>query len=298
MLFCDYCLRSTEGREHDGALCCDFCEKLLLDPKGSLLDIGQPAIIADLRLSLATARAYMRELSLKLGVDDNKLVDQALGFYRVAECRDFNRGRNPQHVQAVCLYLAFWAQQKPYLLIDFSNSSGTHVCVLGIVFLELCELLSTERFPIIGDLADPSLFIYKFTNNLLKQRNVSISATALKIIESMKRDWMQANTKPAGLCGAALYISAHVHGFTRSMPEIIDRLNAMAKTPIERPNIGPNKCTSKDLLCEHKGHGTYFALGLCETCYMNFNTLSGGLDGGLDPHALQLAEGDKMGLMN
>lgn len=53
----------------------------------------------------------------------------------------------------------------------------------------------------------------------------------------------------------------------------IDELNAMAKEhendPIKIPNGELNNCTSKDLLCEHKGSigVPYFALGLCETCY-------------------------------
>lgn len=40
------------------------------------------------------------------------------------------------------------------------------------------------------------------------------------------------------------------------------------KNPIKIPNGELNKCTSKDLLCEHKDSAVpYFALGLCETCY-------------------------------
>lgn len=28
----------------------------------------------------------------------------------------------------------------------------------------------------------------------------------------MKRDWMQTGRRPSGICGASLYIAAHIHG--------------------------------------------------------------------------------------
>jgi len=82
--------------------------------------------------------------------------------------------------------------------------------------------------------------------------------------------------------------------------------------------------SSKDLLCEHKDSGaSHFALGLCEACYKDvstffivkmvsfrshfafwhwllnrlicsqFDKLSGGLGGGLDPPAFQRAERER-----
>ncbi|KAI5405687.1 uncharacterized protein LOC127082314 isoform X2 [Lathyrus oleraceus] len=247
---------------------------------------------------------------------------------KIALEKNFTKGRKSEQVQASCLYLAYRDKNKPYLLIDFSNSLRTNVYVLGAVFLQLCKVLRLENHPIVQKLVDPSLFIYKFTNNLLKQRNVPVSETALNIIASMKRDWMQTGRKPSGLCGAALYMSALAHGFTCSKSDIlrivhvceatltkrlvefentesssltIDELNAMAKehekAPIKIPNGELKKCTSEDqeLLCQHKGSGMpYFALGLCEACYREFDTLSGGLDGGLDPPAFQHAERVRM----
>ena len=31
----------------------------------------------------------------------------------------------------------------------------------------------------------------------------------------MKRDWIQTGRRPSGICGAAIYIAAHVHGAAR-----------------------------------------------------------------------------------
>ncbi|OIW03610.1 hypothetical protein TanjilG_06119 [Lupinus angustifolius] len=141
----------------------------------------------------------------------------------------------------------------------------------------------------------------------------------------MKRDWMQTGRKPNGLCGAAIYIAALAHGFKFSKTDIlrivhvcestltkrlvefentdsakltIEELNEMAKeeekNPIKIPDGQLNNGTSKDLLCEHKDSDVpYFALGLCETCYRDFDKLSGGLGGGLDPPAFQRAERER-----
>lgn len=37
----------------------------------------------------------------------------------------------------------------------------------------------------------------------------------------MKRDWMQTGRRPSGICGAALFIAAAVHGFERTKEDII-----------------------------------------------------------------------------
>ncbi|CAL0322259.1 unnamed protein product [Lupinus luteus] len=272
-------------------------------------------------------RAYeeMNYLSFNLGVEDYNMPRQALAFYRIALERKFTRGRKSELVQAACLYIAFRANDKPYLLIDFSNWLRTNVYVLGAVFLQLCRVLSLSEHPIVQKSVDPSLFIYKYTNNLLKERNVRVSETALNIIASMKRDWMQTGRKPSGLCGAAIYIAALAHGFKFSKTDIlrivhvceatltkrliefentdsgnltIEELNEMAKeqekNPIKIPDGQMNNCTSKDLLCEHRDSDVpYFALGLCEACYKDFDKLSGGLGGGLDPPAFQRAERER-----
>ncbi|CAL0299211.1 unnamed protein product [Lupinus luteus] len=344
MVYCDHCLRNVTGeREFDGSLSCDICGKLLEDfifsqeptftknasgqsqLSGHYVRTIQSEFSASRQRTLDRALDEIMYLSSSLGVDDVNVPHQALAFYKIALERNFTRGRKSEQVQAACLYIAFRENNKPYLLIDFSNHLRTNVYVLGAVFLQLCKVLRLEEHPIVQKPVDPSLFIYKYTNNLLKQRNLAVSETALSIIASMKRDWMQTGRKPSGLCGAALYMSALAHGFKCSKPDIlrivhvceatltkrlvefentesasltIEELNTMAKehekNPIKIPNGELSKGTSKYLLCEHKDSAEpYFALGLCETCYKDFDKLSGGLSGGLDPPAFQRAERER-----
>ncbi|XP_057445716.1 transcription factor IIIB 60 kDa subunit [Lotus japonicus] len=345
MVFCDHCAKNVPGvRVSDGPLCCNECGKVLEEfyfseePTFEKTSDGQSKLSgryvrtiqseysASRQRTLDRAYDEIKYLSYNLGVDDDNVANQALAFYRIGLEKNFTKGRKSEQVQAACLYIAFRENNKPYLLIDFSNYLRTNVYVLGAVFLQLCKLLRLEEHPIVQKPVDPSLFIYKYTISLLNHRNIHVSETALNIIASMKRDWMQTGRKPSGLCGAALYVSALAHGCKKSKSEIqrivhvceatltkrlvefentesasltIEELNTMAKelekNPIQIPNGKLSKCTSKDLLCEHKASdAAYFALGLCETCYKDFDKLSGGLSGGLDPPAFQRSERERV----
>lgn len=61
---------------------------------------------------------------------------------------------------------------------------------------------------------DPSLFIDRYTNLLGLEQEVSkaIAHTAVRLVASMKRDWIQTGRRPSGICGAALFIATHIHG--------------------------------------------------------------------------------------
>ncbi|KAK4736512.1 hypothetical protein R3W88_000209 [Solanum pinnatisectum] len=124
----------------------------------------------------------------------------------------------------------------------------------------------------------------------------------------MKCDWMQTGRKPSGVCGAALYIAALSHGLNRSKSEIIKVVHiceaTLTKRLIEFENTESGSLTAgptilfgikririTEVLCEHKESVELpFAHGLCESCYSDFVTLSGGLDGGSEPPAFQDAE--------
>lgn len=48
-----------------------------------------------------------------------------------------------------------------------------------------------------------------------------MASTALKLVQSMKRDWMQTGRRPSGICGAALFVACHMNGVERSKKDII-----------------------------------------------------------------------------
>ncbi|KAL2575711.1 hypothetical protein AAZV13_16G032300 [Glycine max] len=346
MVYCSHCAKNVAGeRLDDGFLCCGSCGRVLEDYffaeepsfvknaagqsklSGNYVRTVQSEYSESRQRTLDRAYDEIKYLSFGLGVNDEHMAEQALTFYKIALERNFTRGRKSEQVHAACLYIAFRHNNKPYLLIDFSNYLRTDVYVLGAVFLQLCQVLRLGEHPIVQKPVDPSLFIHRYTKNLLKRGSKAVSDTALAIVASMKRDWMQTGRKPSGLCGAALYISALAHGIKCSKPDIlkivhvceatltkrlvefedtesssltVEELNTMAKEHEKNPTIMPEGglkgCISKDLLCEHKEDSgvTHFALGLCEACYKDFDKLSGGLGGGLDPPAFQRAERERL----
>ena len=61
---------------------------------------------------------------------------------------------------------------------------------------------------------DPCLYLHRFAAKLgeSKEKREAITNTALRLVASMKRDWMQTGRRPSGICGAALFIAAHING--------------------------------------------------------------------------------------
>jgi len=256
--------------------------------------------------------------SLHVGGGDT-IIDMAHKFYTLAVDHNFTRGRRTAHVAAACLYIACRQSKKAYLLIDFSDYLKISVYVLGAVFLQLCQVLLLAEHPIVQKLIDPSLFIHRFTERLLGKRDNAVSDTALRIVASMKRDWMQTGRKPSGLCGAALYIAALSYGYNYTKSNIVAVVHVceatLTKRLIEFENTDSGSLTIEDflakadeeepvpifspksgeVLCKHKDKGAkHFAHGLCEKCYNKFTKLSGGLEGGADPPAFQRAEKQRL----
>ena len=45
--------------------------------------------------------------------------------------------------------------------------------------------------------------------------------SALRLVQRMRRDWIQTGRRPSGICGAALLIASRVHGFRRTQREVV-----------------------------------------------------------------------------
>nr|XP_011465751.1 PREDICTED: transcription factor IIIB 70 kDa subunit-like [Fragaria vesca subsp. vesca] len=217
------------------------------------------------------------------------------------------------------LLLSCRTKRKPYLLIEFSNFLKIDVYTLGAVYMQLSKVLYLDEFPFASLPVDPSIFIAKFSESLPGGRNKGVTKTAVRIINSMKRNWMQEE-KPSGLCGAALYISALSHGLKCSKSDFVriahvcdatltKRLIEFVNTDsgsltieefhlkesemeelCEEPNTAVKIDSGDDILCVHKDSGIPFAHGLCKLCYDDLMKISGGLRGGSDPPSFQRAE--------
>lgn len=116
------------------------------------------------------------------------------------------------------------------MLIDFSDILQTNLYVLGSLYLKLVRLLDLD-IPII----DPSLFIPRFCAKLdFKDKASVISQTALRILQSMRRNWIHIGRRPSGLCGAAILIAARCHNLHRSIQDIVEVVHVCEETVRKR----------------------------------------------------------------
>ncbi|KAI5073301.1 hypothetical protein GOP47_0011314 [Adiantum capillus-veneris] len=358
MVWCSYCAKDqvAEADDINGFTCCTGCGRVLddnvysSDPTFTKGADGQSSVQGNFvrdrqygtynvggeghqyatdshERTLERGRDEIRDISDFLAMSSREdAVNAAHRLYIIAVERNFTRGRRTIQVAAACLYIICRQEQKPFLLIDFSDCLQTNVYVLGAVFLQLCRLLSLEQHPIIQKPVDPSLFIHRFTDRLLRRSSVEgkrniVAQTALRLVASMKRDWMQTGRRPSGICGAALFISAHIHGFECTKTDVVSVVHICEGTLTKRliefentesgsltaeefesraeefqslsqtPRLVCSKEIDREVLCEHKAQGAaHYAVGLCKTCYDEFIRVSGGMEGGAAPPAFQASE--------
>ncbi len=234
-------------------------------------------------------------------------IESAHRVYKMALQKGFTRGRRTSHVAAACLYLLCRQDDKPFFLIDFSDILQVSVFSLGAVFLQLAKLLRLENQPQFTKPVDPSLYIHRFADKMgfAEEKLHSVSSTAMRLVASMKRDWIQTGRRPSGVCGAALYIATHLHGDPRTKREIVNvvhigeftlskRLNEFATTPagemnkqeflehselLEKQEKLAIEQAQSEALAEGKIGGcfhvqsdrtTHFRQGMCKDCFLNF----------------------------
>lgn len=247
-------------------------------------------------------------------------IDAALRLYKMAVSRGFLKGRRSNQVAACCIYIMCRTDKRPYLLIDFSDCLRLNVYVLGSVFLDICSLFKLDHHPIFLSPVDPSLFIHRYVDRLRFGGKTSVvTQTALKLIKSMKRDWIQTGRKPSGICAAALFIASHIHGVPKMKRDIIHvariGVSTVAKRLTEFSSTAPGKLTASEFnkeaekmeqlersllagplnkgegyngsRCHHLETGSeYFASGMCKECYVQYIRVSGGIhEGTSDPPA-------------
>jgi transcription factor IIIB 90 kDa subunit len=168
----------------------------------------------ELTLSRAQREIQILANNMKLPQKDS---DAAFRIYTLAQQRNFIQGRKSLHVIAASLYIVCRQQKSAHLLIDFSDTVGVDLFLLGTVYRKLVKLLHLQ-VPLI----DPSLFIHRFCAKLeFDDKTNKVTMTANRIVQRMRRDWMSSGRRPTGLCGAAILISARYHGFKRSTQQIL-----------------------------------------------------------------------------
>ncbi|XP_020526489.1 transcription factor IIIB 60 kDa subunit isoform X4 [Amborella trichopoda] len=250
MVWCNKCGKDQPTVDDNGYICCNKCGRVIDSNYSTEAEFvktagGQSRLAGSFintyeragsrEMTLRKGRYEIEEIITALSIDGGEnTINQGHRLYTLAVDKNFTRGRRTKHVAAACLYIVCRHEKKPFLLIDFSDFLQINVYVLGAVFLQLAKLLSLQEHPIVQKPVDPSFFIQRFTARLVEystrntsgaayqfKKNNKISNTALNIVASMKRDWLQTGRKPSGLCGAALYIAANSYGIKCSKSDVI-----------------------------------------------------------------------------
>jgi transcription factor IIIB subunit 2 len=156
-------------------------------------------------------------------------------MYTLAVEHRFTKGRKSMNVVAVCLYVACRQKEtRNYMLIDFSDLlqvckalapfffyfhpfSKVNVFELGHTYLQLVQTLNL-RLPLV----DPSHYISRFSALLeFGDETHKVATDAVRLVQRFDRDWMTRGRRPAGICGAALFLAARMNNFRRSVEEIV-----------------------------------------------------------------------------
>ncbi|KAI3957390.1 hypothetical protein MKW98_003111 [Papaver atlanticum] len=189
MPWCDHCKKNTptERGDGDGYLCCKVCGKVI-DQDMFSTEVtffkgagGQSQMCGTFVRSVESdySESYHRTLNkgrdeisnmvvtLNIGGGDS-VIEEAARFYKTEISPG---GRRTAQVAAASLYITCRENKKAFLLIDFADYLQINVYVLGAVFLQLCKLLRLEEHPFVQKPVDPSLFIHRFSERLLGERN-------------------------------------------------------------------------------------------------------------------------------
>jgi transcription factor IIIB 90 kDa subunit len=179
--------------------------------------------------TLANGRRRIQELASRLRLGSH-FVDGAHRLFTVAVERNFVQGRRTTHVVAACLYIACRQEKSQHMLIDFSDALQVNVYTLGTCFLKFRRLLGLKL-----EIIDPALYVYRFAAHLdLDDRANAVSLTSLRLVARMKRDWIVAGRRPAGICAAALLIAARAHGFDKHCADVTRILRVCGMTVTSR----------------------------------------------------------------
>jgi transcription factor IIIB subunit 2 len=179
--------------------------------------------------TLANGRRRIQDVASRMRLS-NYFVDAAHRFFTVAVEKNFVQGRRTTHVVAACLYIACRQEKSQHMLIDFSDALQVNVYTLGTCFLKFRRLLGLKL-----EIIDPALYIYRFAAHLdLDEKANAVALTALRLVGRMKRDWIVAGRRPAGICAAALLIAARAHGFTKQHQDVTKVLRVCGMTVHQR----------------------------------------------------------------
>ena len=154
------------------------------------------------------------------------IIDRAKRLYLISYNKNFTQGRSSKILVGALLYLACRLDQSKHLLIDFSEALHVNLFVIGTIYLKLIKLLGLQV-----KIIDPAFYIHRFCHKLNFDKNTKdVINIAMKVITFFKRDWITTGRRPAGLCGASIYIAAKLNNIKIDINTISEVVNCSNET--------------------------------------------------------------------
>jgi len=185
----------------------------------------------------AAQRARVHRIFQQIGTQLNMKppdIEAGKTLYDLAHENHCTQGRHSRLIAGAALYIICRKEKTPHMLIDFADVLGVSLYSLAACYIKLVDKLNlSAEIPQI----DPSLYIHRFCSKLeFGDKEKDVSLTALRLMQSFKRDWITQGRRPAGLCGAAIRIAASLHGLKRSTKQIINVVKVCEETVKQRIN--------------------------------------------------------------
>ncbi|RPA86452.1 cyclin-like protein [Ascobolus immersus RN42] len=167
--------------------------------------------------ALWQAKGEINRLAASLRIPET-IAETADRWFKLALTHNFLKGRKIAYVVAVCLYISCKKEKQPHMLIDFSDMLRINVFVLGQTYLKFLRVTNTTWDVIL----DPSIYLQRFARHLNFGTDAGkIVMDATRLVKRMDRDWIVQGRRPAGICGAALVLAAHMNGHKRNIRDVV-----------------------------------------------------------------------------
>ena len=154
------------------------------------------------------------------------VVDQAVGWYKLAMNHNFIQGRRMRNVAAVAIYMAARRQpENTLMLMDLAEKIQTNVWTLGDTYKAFLKKLGEEDpAQLVGNTAVQEIepLMLKYCRKLeFFEASHKVADDACKLLRCMSRDWMVQGRQPAGICGACIIMAARMNNFRRTVREVV-----------------------------------------------------------------------------
>ncbi|KAH7380584.1 Brf1-like TBP-binding domain-containing protein [Pyrenochaeta sp. MPI-SDFR-AT-0127] len=154
------------------------------------------------------------------------VVDQAVGWYKLAMNHNFIQGRRMRNVAAVAIYMAARRQpENTLMLMDLAEKIQTNVWTLGDTYKAFLKKLGEEDpAQLVGNKAVQEIepLMLKYCRKLeFFEDSHKVADDACKLLRCMSREWMVQGRQPAGICGACIILAARMNNYRRTTREVV-----------------------------------------------------------------------------